>query len=112
MQLEAVISGLIAGAATGFIAGGIFGWLSGWQYSAKLIELERKINQIWGSFNSGRGVDARQQQDQETQEVLAQAVSIWKSEGDQSKKIDGVLALAAQHPKVAMKLLKQVGISL
>ena len=112
MLLEAVIAGLIAGAATGFIAGGIFGWLSGWQYSSKQIELERKINQIWGSMNSGAGVAARQQQDQETQEVMLQAAAIWKGEGEQKEKINQLLGLAAQHPKAAMKLLKQVGISL
>ena len=112
MQLEAVLSGLVAGAACGFVAGGIAGWFAGWQYQAKLIELERKINQLWGSYSSGAGVAARQQQDAETQEVLAQAVAIWKGEGDQNKKIDQVLGLAAQHPKVAMKLLRQVGISL
>lgn len=112
MQLEAVFSGLIAGAAAGFISGGIFGWLSGWQYSAKLIELERKINQLWGSFSSEKGVAKREEMSAEVQEVMLQAAAIWKTEGDEKEKINKLLGLATQHPAVAMRLMKQFGVKL
>lgn len=110
MDMWAIVAGLASGAVGGFIGGSIFGWFAGWQYSSKIIELDRKINQIWGSFNSGRGVDARAEQSAEMQAALAEAMQIWKGEGTQEEKTKQLMNLAGQHPAVAMKILRQLGI--
>jgi len=112
MDTYSVIAGFIGGIVAGFIGGSITGWFSGWQYSSKIIELDRKINQIWGSFNSGKGVNARAEMDEQVQATLAQAMQIWKGEGDQGEKVNKILGLAAENPKVAMKILKQLGVKL
>lgn len=109
---EGVISGFIGGCFAGFIGGSFLGWFSGWQYSAKIIELDRKINQIWGSFNSQKGVDGKAQQSQEMQAMMTQALLIWKGEGTQQEKMAKLVELAASNPAMASKLLKQVGVGL
>lgn len=112
MDLTTVISGLIAGGAAGLISGAIcgstMGWFVGWQYQAKLIEFERKLNQLWGSFSSQKGVDARVENASQEAALMAQAAAIFQSEDpDKMKKL---AALAAQNPALAMKLMKKFGV--
>jgi len=110
MDIYAVAAGFIGGCFAGFIGGAVAGWFSGWQYSAKLIEFERKLNQFWGSFSSQKGVDARAENAAQEQALLAQAMAIWQK--DSPDKMKELAALAAQNPAMAMKIMKKLGISL
>lgn len=109
MILEAVISGFVGGCFAGFIGGSILGWFSGWQYSSKIIELDRKINQIWGSFNSERGVAGKAENAAQEAALMAEAAAIFQS--DDADKMKKLMGLAAQHPALAMKLMKKFGVS-
>lgn len=108
MQIEAIISGFIGGCFAGFMGGAVLGWYSGWQYSAKLIEFERKLNQLWGSFSSEKGVNARAENAAAEASLMAEAAAIMQT--DDPDKLKKVAALAAQNPQIAMKLAKKLGI--
>ena len=109
MEFAAVISGFVGGCFAGFIGGSVVGWFTGWQYQSKLIEFERKINQIWGSLSSQSGVDARKENAARESAIMAQAMAILKEDApDKQKKL---MELAASNPDIALKIARKLGIS-
>lgn len=107
-----VITGVISGAAAGFIAGGLTGYFSGWQFANHLELLKKRVDSLWGSENAASGVAARQEQAAEMEAAMIEAAQIVKEEGDEKQKQMKLLALASKYPRVAMKLVRKLGVRL
>ncbi len=103
---------LLSGALVVFIGAAVGGFVSvllvqGYGYA----QLNNKIVRVENKLASGLGVQAREQQGEEMQEVMLQAAQIIKNdEIPKEDKTKHLLNLALQHPAVAMSLVKKFGL--
>jgi uncharacterized protein with von Willebrand factor type A (vWA) domain len=107
-MLIEVLSGLFAGAIGGFVGGSITGYFAGWQFSTALDMLKKRVDTLWGSTNSEKGVEARTLNATQEAAIMAQAVALWQS--NDSDKMQKLVALAAQNPQMTQRLLKKFGV--
>lgn len=103
---------MLGGAIVVFIGAVVGGFVAvllvqGYGYA----NLNNKLVRIENKLASGLGVQAREEQSQEMQEVMLQAAQIMKDESiTKEDKPKALINLGLQHPKVAMQLLGKVGL--
>lgn len=103
---------ILSGGIVVFIGAAVGGFVSvllvqGYGYA----QLNNKIVRVENKLASGLGVQAREEQTEEMQEVMMQAAQIIKDEGiPKEDKTKHLINLALQHPKVSMSLIKKFGL--
>lgn len=103
---------LLIGLIAVFIGAAVGGFVSvllvqGYGYA----QLNNKIVRVENKIASAQGVQAREEQNQELQEVMLQAAQIMKDESiSKEDKPKMLINLGLQHPAVAMQLIKKVGL--
>jgi len=105
-----VFSAVAAGAVCGSIAGSLAGYYAGWAFKTQLDMLERKVNGIWGSMNSAKGVGAREAITLEKVEMAGKIAAIMKNPATPPKdKLTQLFGVAAEHPETSLKFLEKMG---
>lgn len=99
-----------AGAVCGSVAGSLAGYYAGWAFKTQLDMLERKVNGIWGSVNSAKGVNAREAITMEKIEMAGKIATILKQKGEPKEKLEQVFAVASEHPEMTLKMLEKAGV--
>lgn len=104
-----VISAVAAGAACGSIAGSVAGYYAGWQFKVQLDQLVHRVDSLWGTQNSQKGVAAKEQMTLEKIQVAGKIAGIMKEPGDAKEKLGKIFNVAAEHPELALKSLEKLG---
>jgi len=100
-----VVSSLFVGACCGLVGGVISGWLSNHGLAVRIQSLEQRLQQMHNNAVSGKGVSAKAEKAERTQEAMAQ-VMVGVQAGKDIKEV--LKEVAGTYPDVAYDIGKKV----
>jgi len=104
-----VLTAVASGSVCGFIAGSIAGYYAGWAYKIEQDQLKKRVDSLWGTQNTQKGVAAREAITLEKVEMAGKIAAVLKEEGKPDEKLAKVFGVAAEHPEVSLKFIEKMG---